>query len=180
MGTFFRFWVPKRSPFFSRSPLSPFQAEEKSEQPLFIKCWPFDYLWWQNNENGTNLCTKWSHPLWRSPLGPYITLSWVPIGSPFWTKLGPHGTWEQCHSALKSGSPLGTPHGDLFSVFGSPLDTIRSPCSILGLWTREKSVQPPEAPLDSDYLNLSSYINFFQLYINKRPSLNSLITLLKR
>ena len=31
MGTFFRFWVPKRSPFFSRSPLSPFQAEERAK-----------------------------------------------------------------------------------------------------------------------------------------------------
>ena len=27
----FRFWVPKRSPFFSRSPLSPFQTEERDK-----------------------------------------------------------------------------------------------------------------------------------------------------
>ena len=37
------------------------------------------------------------HFCWpRSPLGPHLTQSWVSIGSPFWTKLGPRGTWEQC------------------------------------------------------------------------------------
>ena len=38
MWTFFRFWVPKRSPFFSRSPLSPFQTEEcaKSQSSHYL------------------------------------------------------------------------------------------------------------------------------------------------
>ena len=37
------------------------------------------------------------HSCWRrSPLGPHLTQNWVPIGSPFWTKLGPRGRWEQC------------------------------------------------------------------------------------
>ena len=80
----------------SGSPLSPFQAEEKSEQPLSINV---DHLITCDDKtmkmaqtcapNETHLC--W----WRSSLGPHITQNWVPIGSPFWTKLGPHGTWEQ-------------------------------------------------------------------------------------
>ena len=36
------------------------------------------------------------HFCWlRSPLGPHLIQNWVPIGSPFWTKLGPRGIWEQ-------------------------------------------------------------------------------------
>ena len=95
-GPFFRFLVPKRSP------LSPFQAEEKPEQRLYINV---DHLITCDDKtmkmaqtcapNEAHLC--W----WRSPLGPHITQNWVPIGSPFWTKLGPHGTWEQCIRWMK-------------------------------------------------------------------------------
>ena len=42
------------------------------------------------------------HFCWRrSPLGPHPTQNWVPIGSPFWTKLGPRGQWEQCIGCIE-------------------------------------------------------------------------------
>ena len=57
-------------------------------------------------------------------------------------------------SVLKrtSTAPKWVRMGTFFSLWvpiRSPLDPIRSPCSILGLWTREKSVQPPS---NVDYL----------------------------
>ena len=43
------------------------------------------------------------HLCWqRSPLGPHLTQNWVPIGSAFWTKFGPHGTLEQCTAPTKN------------------------------------------------------------------------------
>ena len=53
------------APKASGSPLYPFQAEEKSEQPLSIN---------------VDLCTKWN---------PFM-LAKVPIRSPYHSKLGPH------------------------------------------------------------------------------------------
>ena len=81
------------------------------------------------------------HFCWRrSPLGPHLTQNWVPIGSPFWTKMGPRGMWEQWQKKGKVFEQkkllqplLGTPEGTkmtctiFFSCPNSSIPTFVTP-----------------------------------------------------
>ena len=77
------------APKASGSPLYPFQAEEKSEQPLSINV---DHLITCDDKTmkmAQTCASNEAHLCWRrSPLGPHITQNWVPIfnkiGSPWY------------------------------------------------------------------------------------------------
>ena len=130
MGTSFRFWVPKRSPFFSRSPLSPFQTEERAKSQSSHYLLNVDHLNTCDdktsfNESHASLSVKLSFVLQifiylhvyiqvflisvvnfqkKSLFGSPFVLAKVPIRSPSHSKLGPH--FEQNWVPMALGSSV--------------------------------------------------------------------------